>query len=177
MIFRGKHSHIFLTDRNTIIKKFNKDLLLNYNKEKFFLNFLRNYSFVPKILSYDNNNLEIEMEYIDGIYFKYIDRSKKIDYLEKLLDILFLLDRLGIEKREFTRPYYHIILKDDNIYLIDWERATIKERPSNLTQFLQYIIKYYNIGNNKIFDLLKLYKRNYTIYNYINIKRFIFNSL
>ncbi|MGC9133355.1 MAG: hypothetical protein ACP5GJ_03065 [Nanopusillaceae archaeon] len=162
-IDEGWHSEIFLTDRNTIIKKFKENLRKNYEKEKYFLLFLKDYGFVPKIINYDDEKMEIEMEYINGMKFKDLDIKEKIKYIEKILDILFTLDKLKIEKEEMQRPFDHIIIKDNKIYLIDWERSRIKDNPSNLTQFIQYLIKDKIIPFNKeIIDLLKEYKKNYS---------------
>ena len=172
-IDEGWHSEIFLTENGTIIKKFRNKLYKNYEKEKYFLDFLSNYGFVPKIISYNDKNLEIEMEYIDGKKFEDLDLEEKKKYLDNILDILFLLDRLKIEKGEMGRPYQHIIIKDNKIYLIDWERARLKDNPSNLTQFIQYLIsdKIINI-NQDLINLLREYKKFYSeeIFNKIKEK-------
>lgn len=172
-IYEGWHSYVYLTDRNTIIKRFKEGLIKNYEKEKLFLNKLQRFGFVPKIISYDDNKLEIEMEYIDGMYFIDFllmkDKEEIRNILKKIIKICYILDRLRIEKEEFTRPYKHIIIKDGKIYLIDWERARIKERPSNLTQFMSFminsdIIRYKGIIFEKdlVINLMKEYKRKYS---------------
>ncbi|BFI73026.1 hypothetical protein YN1_0130 [Nanoarchaeota archaeon] len=181
-INEGWHSEIFLTENNTIIKKFKDNLVKNYEKEKYFLTILKDYGFVPKIINYNDNKLEIEMEYINGKSFEELAKDEKIKYIEKILDILFLLDKLKIQKEEMQRPYKHIIIKDDKIYLIDWERSKIKNNPSNLTQFIQYLIKDKIIPFNKeIIELLKEYKRNYSeeIFNKIKkkLKGYIYNNM
>ena len=169
----GWHSEIFLTENGTIIKKFRDKLYKNYEKEKYFLNLLNNYGFVPKIISYNDKNLEIEMEYINGKKYEDLDIEEKKKYLDNILDILFLLDRLKIEKEEMKRPYQHIIITDNKIYLIDWERARLKNNPSNLTQFIQYLIddKIIDIDQDLI-NLLREYKKFYSeeIFNKIKEK-------
>ncbi|MGB9674783.1 MAG: hypothetical protein ACPLX8_01475 [Nanopusillaceae archaeon] len=177
-IDEGWHSEIFLTERNTIIKRFKKGLTKNYEKEKYFLNFLKDYGFVPKIISYDDSNLEIEMEFIDGKKFKDLNINEKIKYIDRILDILFLLDKLKIEKEEMQRPYEHIIIKENKIYLIDWERARIKDKPSNLTQFIQYLIKERILEfKTDLIDLLKKYKNTYSEEIFYKIKSYINNNL
>ena len=170
-IDEGWHSEIFLTEKGTIIKKFKDKLYKNYEKEKYFLGFLGNYGFVPRMISYDDKNLEIEMEYIDGKKFEDLDLEEKIKYLDKIMDILFLLDRLKIEKEEMRRPYQHIIIKDNKIYLIDWERARLKKNPSNLTQFIQYLIDDRIIDIDlELINLLREYKRFYSEETFNKIK-------
>ncbi|MFZ8801363.1 MAG: hypothetical protein ACO2ON_04300 [Candidatus Nanopusillus sp.] len=177
-IDEGWHSEIFLTEKGTIIKKFKDKLYKNYEKEKYFLDSLSNYGFVPKMISYNDKNLEIEMEYIDGKKFEDLDLKEKIKYLDKIMDILFLLDRLKIEKKEMRRPYQHIIIKDDKIYLIDWERARLKNNPSNLTQFIQYLIDDRIIDIDQgLINLLREYKRFYSEKIFNKIKEKIKNIL
>ncbi|WP_231434295.1 hypothetical protein [Candidatus Nanopusillus massiliensis] len=50
-----------------------------------------------------SENLEIEMEYIDGKKFEDLDLEEKKKYLDNILDILFLLDKLKIEKEEMKK--------------------------------------------------------------------------
>jgi len=49
---------------------------------------------------------------------------------------LFIMDKLKINKEEMSHPQKHIIIdKNNNLTLIDFERAHYTIKPSNVTQF------------------------------------------
>lgn len=177
-INEGWHSEIFLTNKGTIIKKFKENLRKNYEKEKYFLLKLSNYNFIPRIISWNDNELWIEIEYINCKKFEDIIKEKSLskETVEKILDICYILDKLGIEKEEMNRPYKHIFVCENRIILIDWERAREKKSTSNLTQFIQFLIKEKYIERNEILiNLLKEYKRSKENYN--KLKEYILNNL
>jgi len=141
----------------------------------YFLEKLKDFDFVPKIYSYDDKNLTIEMEKIDGITIQeifekgYLEEIKKV--VSKVIDICFLLDKMGIQKEEMNRPYRHIIVQGERVVFIDWERAHEKKNPSNLTQFIEYLYKNKEILERKGFilpereemiKLMKEYKKSYS---------------
>ena len=172
LIARGRHSYIFLTQRGSIIKRFRPAFEKNFEKEIYFLTKLANYNFVPKIYSYNKNNLEIEMEYIRGQHLLDIIKSKntlKLVYtIRRCIDICYLLDTLKIQKEEMHRPYKHVFLSGSRIVFIDWERAKETKKPSNLTQFAQFLARdkklkdLLQIDPEFIKDVCKKYKRNFS---------------
>lgn len=182
-IDKGWHSEIFLTEKGTVIKKFKKGLEKNFEKEIYFLDKLKDFDFVPKVISYDKENLEIEMEYIDGIKFKdfikIYDKESIKKVIIKILDICFLLDKMKIQKEEMRRPLKHIIIKDNRVVLIDWERAKEKNKPSNLTQFVQFLIENKMLKEKGLYiseeikNLLKEYKKFYSVEVFEMIKDYI----
>jgi predicted Ser/Thr protein kinase len=79
------------------------------------------------------------------------------------------MDILLINKTELTNPYKDIIIDENNfVVLIDFERCKKTEKPKNITQFLQYLIKKSSelekkkilVDKNKLFLLGKDYKLN-----------------
>ncbi|MEM4819419.1 MAG: hypothetical protein QXQ91_03840 [Nanopusillaceae archaeon] len=173
-IDEGWHAEIFLTERNTIIKKFKKGLEKNYEKEKNFLLELKNYDFVPKIISWDDKEKWIEMEYINGKFLEDLNKEEIKKYIEKILDICYLLDKLKINKEEMHRPEKHIIILENRIVFIDWERAKKTKKPQNLNQFIQFLINKRIINiSNELLNLLKEYKKSYSEESYNDIKNFI----
>jgi release factor glutamine methyltransferase len=50
------------------------------------------------------------------------------------------MDEIGFEKTEMTNPYKHIIVSSSPI-MIDFERGKLSSSPSNVTQFLQYLVR------------------------------------
>ncbi len=161
-ITEGWHSHIYLTDRNTIIKKFKENLRLNYEKEKYFLLKLKDFDFTPKIIDFDDSEMKIEMEYIKGKTLKEVIKKGKltVDLIKDILEICYTLDKLRIDKGEMNRPWEHIIISD-RIVFIDWERAKETRKPSNVTNFLQFLHKIKFIDITKIKDILRKYKKTY----------------
>ena len=96
---------------------------------------------------------------------------KSMHYLEKIyaiicsLFICFILDLLGINKKEMNHPDRHIILKFPRVIFIDWERAK-EGKTKNITQFLEYLKKFgvkidkrlqIKYKRNKLFFILMLF--------------------
>ena len=98
----------------------------------------------PELIESDESY--VMMEYVPGrlIGELFSDKTVTADtmrtVLKSVIDQLCTLDKNGINKQELTNPYKHIIIKEDfEPVLIDFERARITLRPSNLTQFSQYL--------------------------------------
>ncbi|MBI2671237.1 hypothetical protein HYX18_04655, partial [Candidatus Woesearchaeota archaeon] len=82
----------------------------------------------------------------------------------------FTLDKLNINKKELHRPVKHIIIKNNNPVMIDFERCYLSKKPKNLTQFCQFLInknvdkilkdKNININKRTLIRKLKIYKNN-----------------
>jgi len=181
LIARGKHSFVFLTSRGTILKKFKPNLSKNFEKEVHFLSKLRNFLFVPKLISFDPKKLEIEMEYVKGQSLKDIIKkgeTKELLYtINKVLDICFLLDSMKIQKEEMHRPYKHVILSGRRVVLLDWERAKETKKPSNLTQFAQFLLrdkavsKLLSLDREHLTKLMKEYKETFSRNAFEKVKK------
>ncbi len=127
----------------------------------------------------------------DYIIYKYVDGELFIDYLKenknpypiikKILNQCRTLDKLKINKLEFTRPLKHIFIKNNKITLIDFERCYETNNPKNTTQFCQFLMrknteKYFKINKLKLRELLKKYKDNQTDKNFKQIVEFLDDS-
>ncbi len=188
-IAKGWHSEIYLTERGTVIKRFKEGLYRNFEKEVRILKQLSNYDFVPKLFSFNNEKMEIEMEYIRGINLREFlrrerDRDKIFNVIKKIFEICFILDKHKIQKEEMNNPEKHIIISDDRIVFIDFERAVEKNRPSNVTQFVEYLYKKKEVlekfgiklnEKSKVIEYLKKYKKEYTKESLEDLLRNIFN--
>ncbi len=172
-ITEGWHAEIFLTKRGTIIKKFKPGLEKNFYKECYFLKKLQNYNFVPRLLRCYPKSLEVEMEYIEGTAFGKLIRLRDIysirQIILKILDILYLLDISNIQKEELNRPHKHIIINGERIVLIDWERAKETNKPSNITQFISFLVNCRDLNKmgipksrESILELSRNYKISYS---------------
>jgi release factor glutamine methyltransferase len=75
----------------------------------------------------------------------YIGHSRKPAILSMLCSVmlqLYALDEMGISKAEMTHPPKHILVqKNVKPVLIDFERARFTQKPDNVTQFCQYLIR------------------------------------
>ena len=113
------------------------------------------------------------MEFIEGVsleeFVKKAPKKKAINALLDVLDQMKTLDDLGITKEEMAHPQKHIIIAKKPV-LIDFERAHFALKPSNLTQFCQYLTstnlsellrgKNINIDKEKLIGLAKAYKNS-----------------
>ncbi len=163
---RGRHSKLRIKD-GRIIKVFKPEFKYNFIKESQILISLQPFNFVPKVYSINLRNLEIEMEFVRGKFIRDILNDK--DAILESLKICRKLDILGIQKEEMRNPQKHII-KSNRIVFVDFERSVFKEKPSNLTQFLNYLnsnLKIFSIEELK--TLSKIYKREFNekIFNVI----------
>ena len=83
------------------------------------------------------------MEYIKGDrildYLKKANKTQKIAILTKILDQLYIMDKLKINKLELTNPYKHIIVRNNEPIQIDFERCIYTNSPKNVTQFIQFL--------------------------------------
>ena len=115
-----------------------------------FLKRIEKYNIAPKVLLYENNTKIGEYfvyKFIKGEFIGYFTEDKKtkkneiIEILKKVMEQMYLLDKLGINKEEMHRPIRHIIIDSKlNVKLIDFERANMTKKPKNVTQFCQFLI-------------------------------------
>ena len=174
--FKGKHSEVYVIDRYAI-KVFKKDFLYNFKKEVKFLTLLQPFKFVPRLYFVDDLNLKIVMEYINGIrigeFLKIMNEEEIRDIIAKCYEICYVLDSIGIQKEEMSRPDKHIIIKDDDVFFIDFERSLIRDKPANVTQFTSYVItrvsKYIDLNVESLKEFTKNYKRTRKYEDFIKI--------
>ena len=142
---------------------------------------LNNYGIGPKFISIKDN--ELRMEYIDGQrvleYFKEASKSKILNIIKSVFKQLRFMDELNINKKEMTNPYKHIIVRKDKPVMIDFERCVYSEKPQNVTQFCQFVIrektilildkKGIKIDKKRLLELAKGYKNKPNKANYTRI--------
>lgn len=97
-------------------------------------------------------------EFIEGQFIKRFMYHETKDKLKKvLLDVLdkmYNLDKLGINKEEMHHPHKHVIIdKKLKCSLIDFERANYSKKPKNVTQFVQYITTHSDLLDKKKFKI------------------------
>jgi len=166
--FRGKHSTVF-REGVKAIKKFKTGFELNFKKEIYFLKKLQQYDFVPRLYGWDEKELEVTMEFIEGNFIR--DTAPELVILRKCFNVCHTLDLLGIHKEEMHRPDRHIIIRDGIPYFIDFERARETRKPSNVTQFAVYAAKRIGVDFNQMREPLSRYKFTYSERDFVEILR------
>ena len=125
------------------------------------------------------------MEYIEGErildYFKRASKTRILKIIKEVFKQLRFMDELNINKKEMTNPYKHIIVRNDEPVMIDFERCSYSTKPQNVTQFCQFIVrektklilvkKKININKKKLLELAKIYKKSPNNDNYTKILR------
>ena len=131
---RGKHSEVYLIKKYAI-KIFKEKYKYNFLKEVKFLRLLQPFRFVPEIYYVDFDQLRIVMKRIEG---RRISELIDVNVVRQCIDYCFILDVMKIQKEEMNHPDKHILIAN-RVYFIDFERGRFKDRPSNLTQFCNYL--------------------------------------
>jgi len=136
-----------------------------------YLELLNKYKVGPTLLLKGKNY--IIYKFVDGkLLVDYLKENKEIiPILKKILDQCRILDKLKINKLEFTRPKKHIFIKNKKVTMIDFERCYKTKNPKNVTQFCQFLMKN-NLMKNDI-KVLKKYKENQTEKSYKEIIKLI----
>ena len=181
LTLKGKHSTIYV-ENGRAIKVFKPQFRYNFWKEVRYLTVLQSQRFVPKLFSFNSSELSIEMEFIDGVFIRDFIKESDSDelrrVLQRCLDNCYRLDRMRIQKEEMNHPGKHILIRNGEVYFIDFERSFDSPNPSNVTQFVTYlcskpIMEKAGINRPPI-ELLKEYKKDYSFKSYMKLKNAIF---
>ena len=110
-----------------------------YNEANF-LKKLNKVGIGPKFIAFFDDILV--MEFVEGMlieqFVKENNKGKIVKVLKNVLQQMYKLDKLGINKEEMNRPCKHIII-GKKVVLIDWERSNNTISPKNVTQFCQFL--------------------------------------
>ena len=85
-----------------------------------------------------------------------IHEKKRV--IQEVLKQCRIMDEMNITKEEMHNPRKHIIIGKE-IIMIDFERTKKTERPKNVTQFCQYIVR--NLKQKNLRQLATSYKKTY----------------
>ena len=95
-----------------------------YEREKKTLNLLENYPHSPNIISVDDDNFIIVMEYVGvsiaDLHKKVIDRKRYVEQISKAKNIFE--NDYGIYHNDFR--WKNICLMNETIYFIDWSKSS-----------------------------------------------------
>lgn len=173
---KGKRGRIYLDKRGgnfVCVKKADENRIRN---EVYWLRILNEHKIGPKLIDYDKNSFcynFIEGEFILD-YLKNKNKDVVKDIVIKILKQCRTLDKLKVNKFELHKPIKHIIIKNKNPIMIDFERCRESLFPKNVTQFCQFLTSknfenILKINKKKMIKLLKEYKREENNKNFKNI--------
>ncbi|MBU0459983.1 MAG: methyltransferase [Nanoarchaeota archaeon] len=134
----------------------------------------------PKLLFYGENYFVYE--FVEGTFIlDYLEKENKEKIKKMLVNVLeqcFLLDKLKVNKEEMHRPLKHILVAKKPI-MLDFERCHHTEKPQNLTQFIEFLVRYKFLQHKTVLPLLKEYKKNIKQKRIliVNFEKLIQNSL
>jgi len=100
-------------------------------------------------------------EFIEGKPYGKLKLSKeeKKHLLKEVLEKAYLLDEMGINKDEFGDLRKNLLVDEKGRpWLIDFERGSFKENPSNVRQFLQLLRREGFLSQEEAVELGKAYK-------------------
>lgn len=176
---KGKRGHAFLREvegKTLLVKRKNPASVVDtIANEAYFTHFLNGVGVGPMFFSYDESVGELVRAYVDGLEFrKWLPTAERAAVKRVLLSVLrqcAVMDGVGVNKEEMTRPWKHIIVTPaGEAILIDFERCRETRLPKNVTQFCQFLtssvlaahLKKLNILIKKenILELAKQYKQN-----------------
>ncbi|MFN4246040.1 MAG: hypothetical protein ACK4F9_07875, partial [Brevinematia bacterium] len=162
--------------RNSVKKIFLKpEFYSNFIREVRALRKLQKYDFIPKLMNYNEKELSIEMERVEGMdlytFLREFNKSSSLKEIKiwKIFQIIFricfILDLEGVYKDEWNRPFKHVIFTDKGVKIIDFDRAVFYSSKRNLTQFMSFVFNFCNLSKDmKMKELAKAFSKFYDKY-------------
>ena len=132
------------------------------------------------------------LELVDGVYLKdwienlsFKDKFKLIKVVKEVLLQCRVLDKIGVDHGELSRAFKHILVdRFDKPYIIDFGKASVNRKTSNVTSLCQYLFIKGKIGEiffrlirevdkDRFIKLLREYKKNPTDEEFNKILEFL----
>jgi len=139
-------------------------LIKTFQKEANILTFLnrKGVKFVPQVVFVGEDFFIYR--FLEGIPFKKLqkelNRKSLLYYLKKILLAAYCLDRLGVFKDEFQRPFTNVLINGKKVYLLDFERGLPNKYWKNVPQFLQFLVAVKVLTREEAVQFGREYKRN-----------------
>jgi len=98
-----------------------------------------------------------------------LDRDELVDFLRLLFTKAYLLDSVGVDHGELSRPQDHVIVESEGYdpVFIDFEYASMNRKPHNFTSIAQavlirspaseYILDLLGMDRERVISLLRMY--------------------
>ena len=178
---KGKRSVVYTgiyKKQKVSIKKKHPDseAIDRLKNEAKFLRKLNKYKVGPELITAGKDY--IIYKYVEGeLFIDYLEKNKNsLPIIKKILEQCRILDKLKINKLEFTRPIKHIFIKNKKVPIIDFERCYETANPKNVTQFCQFLMREFKINKKEFIKILKKYKEKQTQKNFKEVLNFISSS-
>ncbi|HIO42210.1 MAG TPA: hypothetical protein EYN34_04915 [Aquifex sp.] len=140
-------------------------LIKTFQKEADILEYLnrKGVKFVPQI-TFRGEDFFV-YRFLEGIPFKKLQKEGIPEglrnyYLRKILVAAYCLDRLGVFKDEFQRPFTNVLVNGRRVYLLDFERGLLNKYWKNVPQFLQFLVAVGVLDREEAIRLGREYKKN-----------------
>lgn len=178
---RGKRGEVYTEKykgKRVVIKRerAGSTAINRLENEAYWLKKLNKKKIGPRFIKLEQGNLV--MEYVQGEPIgEYLAKKKLTKALVKeVLEQCRIMDELQVNKLEMNHPTKHIIIKKGKVrrktvVMIDFERCKQTEKPKNVTQFCQYVLKYKGFQRKKIKQVLQQYKKSYSEKDYQELLR------
>lgn len=175
---KGKRSYVY-REGDVVVKVEREDsqAINRIQNEAFWLKELNKKGIGPKFIKLEGN--QVFMEFIDGErIMDFAENASKENLKKVLLDLLEqcrTMDKMKVNKLEMNHPLKHVLVRDNKVIMIDFERCKRTENPKNVTQVCQFLSRYFNISG--ILEKAKDYKENFSEESYKEIKKCLTNTL
>ncbi|MFN4320237.1 MAG: hypothetical protein ACK4FY_07220 [Aquificaceae bacterium] len=146
-------------------------------KEGEILKLLKGYKGFPQLLEAGEDFLVYEFIHGVPIEKASLTRSQKLFVYLRVLELIEILDRLGINKEELHKLDKNTLIGQDlEVYLIDFERGSLQaKKKHNLSQFLQLLTSEGFIPLQKAKELGIRYSKGEDVYH--EVRGFIQDSV
>ncbi|MEM1599398.1 MAG: serine/threonine protein kinase [Sulfolobaceae archaeon] len=131
VIGKGKTGIVVLVDKDKVVKIRRVDSPKESLELEAKFQIIAGNQIAPKVYAYGKNF--ILMEYVKG------RNLSKNENKEIVIDLLYrakLLEEKFIEHKELSRPWRNVIVSNNRTYIIDYDSASIKEKPRNVSKLL-----------------------------------------
>ncbi len=172
---KGKRGVVYiglLNEKKVSIKEKNpnSEAIERLKNEAKFLKILNGHNIGPELLKSGKDY--IIYTYVEGIFLpEFLEKEKspikKKRVIINLLKQARTLDKLKINKLEFTRPLKHVLVHYPKVTILDFERCYYTENTKNVTQLCQFLISR-NLMEKDI-ETLQNYKEKQTEKNFKEI--------
>tara|TARA_Y100000310_G_C20465028_1_gene707190 strand:- start:23 stop:565 length:543 start_codon:yes stop_codon:yes gene_type:complete len=175
---KGKRSMVYREDDFVVkVEREDSQAVNRIQNEAFWLKEFNKKGIGPKFLKLEGN--KVFMEYIEGEkILDYAEKAPKKNLKKVLVDLLRqcrTMDKMKVNKLEMNHPLKHVLVRDNKVVLIDFERCKRTEKPKNVTQVCQFLARYFGVIG--ILEKAKDYKEDFSENSYKEVKKCLTNTL
>ncbi len=113
-------------------------------------------------------------------YVKNAELKKVVRVIVSLLEQCYTLDTMNVNKEEMHHPHKHVLVDDNSVVMLDFERCRRVDEPQNVTQCVEFVSRMKQelswIDADSLRELAKAYKSTYARKDFENILHLIKNK-